>query len=105
MARICPFPIDLSKSLDDLGLTDGFPFSRPEELARAFDYSFTGTKAAFYIARLADAEALADRDGLHVFEFCYRVADSPEICFYGFSVAADDRGLRDRFTAFLVMAS
>ncbi len=105
MARIYPFPIDLSESLDSLKLTGSFPFSHPEELARAFDYSFTGVKGAFYHARLQDAVSLADRDGLHVFEFCYRLKESPGVGFYGFSVAAGDRELRDRFSAFLVMAS
>lgn len=105
MARVYPFPIDLSKALDDLGLTEGFPFTHPEELARAFDYSFSGVKSAFYQARLEDAVAMADAAGHHVFEFSYHLMDSPAISFYGFSVAAGDRELRDRFAAFLVMAS
>lgn len=105
MARVFPFPIDLSKALDDLGLAGDFPFTCPEELARAFDYSFMGGKTAFYFARLEDAMALADAAGYHVFEFSYRLPDSPAVGFYGFSVAAGDRELRDRFAAFLVMTS
>lgn len=106
MARIYPFPIDLSKSLDGLCPEGDFLFDPPaESFTSAFDFHHLGSKDAFYLARREDASLLADRLDLHVFEFSFIPGKSKAFGFYGFSVASGERDLRDRFSVFLVMTS
>lgn len=113
MARVLPFPVDLSNLVDEIKKDDlnADIFSVVNGagyMPEVFDYSYLGTRGqSALVARRQAAEARADAIGGVVFEYVYPTSQSRMSTsgIYGYSVVVDESELRDRLAVYHVMTS